>query len=195
MPTVTALREAPRGRVAVELDGAPWRVLPVDVVVRAALSEGRVLDRPALRELRRELRRAEALQVAGRALRHRDLSRRRVAERLERAAVAPTAAAESLAALERSGLVDDRRVASLTAQSLVGRGYGDEAIRHRLLAEGLDDELVTEALAGLEPERERALPLIERRGTGPRTARYLAGRGFGEEAVEAALGAGFGQEA
>jgi SOS response regulatory protein OraA/RecX len=195
MPTVTALREAPRGRVAVELDGAPWRVLPVDVVVRAALSEGRVLDRPALRELRRELRRAEALHVAGRALRHRDLSRRSLAERLERAAVAPAAAAESLAALERSGLVDDRRVASLTAQSLAGRGYGDEAIRHRLLAEGLEDELVTEALAGLEPERERALPLIERRGTGPRTARYLAGRGFGEEAVEAALGAGFGQEA
>jgi regulatory protein len=195
MPTVTALREAPRGRVAVELDGAPWRVLPVDVVVRAALSEGRMLDRPALRELRRELRRAEALHVAARALRHRDLSRRRVAERLERAAVAPAAAAESLAALERSGLVDDRRVASLTAQSLAERGYGDEAIRHRLLAEGLDDELVTEALAGLEPERERALPLIERRGAGPRTARYLAGRGFGEEAVEAALGAAFGQEA
>ena len=44
------------------------------------------------------------------------------------------------------------------------------------------------------PETERAGPLIARRGTGPRTARYLAGRGFGEEAVEAALGGAFGQE-
>jgi SOS response regulatory protein OraA/RecX len=194
VPTVTALRDDKRGRVAVELDGAPWRVLPVDVVVRTALSEGRMLDRPALRELRRELRRAEALQVAGRALRHRDLSRRRLADRLERSAVPPAAAAESLAALESAGLIDDSRVAGLRARSLAERGYGDEAIRHRLLADGLADEVVSEALSGLDPEVERARPLIERRGTGPRTARYLAGRGFGEEAVEAALGAGFGQD-
>jgi SOS response regulatory protein OraA/RecX len=195
MPTVTALRDDRRGRVAVELDGAPWRVLPVDVVVRAGISAGRSLDRPALRLLRRELRRAEALHVAGRALRHRDLSRRLLAERLERAAVSPAAAAESLEALERAGLVDDGRVACSRARSLAERGYGDQAIRHRLLAEGLEEALVAPALARLEPEAARAAPLIERRGRGPRTARYLAGRGFGEEAVEAALGAAFGQDA
>ena len=195
MPTVTALRDNRRGRIAVELDGAPWRVLPVDVVVRAGLAEGRSLDRTVLRVLRRELRRSEALHVAGRALRHRDLSRLGLAERLERASVAPAAAAESLAALERAGLVDDRRVARIRAGSLAERGYGNEAIRHRLLAEGLGEALVEEALGGLEPETERARLLIERRGPGPRTARYLAGRGFGEEAVEAALEAGFGQEA
>jgi SOS response regulatory protein OraA/RecX len=194
MPTVTALREDRRGRVAVELDGAPWRVLPVDVVVRTGLAEGRLLDRPALRLVRRELRRAEALQVAGRALRHCDLSRRRLAER-PGGVVPPAAAAESLATLERAGLVDDRRVALVRAESLAGRGYGDEAIRHRLRVEGLADELVEEALAGLAPECKRAGPLIERRGLGPRTARYLANRGFGEEAVEAALGAAFGQDA
>jgi SOS response regulatory protein OraA/RecX len=194
VPTVTALRDDRRGRVAVELDGAPWRVLPIDVVVRAELAEGRQLDRPALRLLRRELRRAEALQVAGRALRHRDLSRRRLAQRLE-GAVPPAAAAESLATLERAGLVDDRRVAHVRAESLAGRGYGDEAIRHRLREEGLAEELIGDAVAGLAPEFQRAGPLIERRGVGPRTARYLAGRGFGEEAVEAALGAAFGHEA
>jgi SOS response regulatory protein OraA/RecX len=194
MPTVTALCDDRRGRVAVELDGAPWRLLPVDVVVRASLAEGRSLDRAALRLLRRELRRAEALHVAGRALRHRDLSRRRLAERLERAHVPPAAAAESLAALERAGAVDDARVARVRAQALAARGYGDEAIRHRLLSEGLDEGLVGETLAELPGEAERAAPLIARRGAGPRTARYLAGRGFGEEALEAALGAAFGQE-
>jgi SOS response regulatory protein OraA/RecX len=191
VPTVTALREDRRGRVAVDLDGSRWRVLPVDVVVRAGLAEGRTLDRAALRLLRRELRRAEALQVAGSALRGRDLSRRGLAERLERAAVPPAAVSESLATLERAGLVDDRRVARGRAETMSERGYGDEAIRHRLQAEGLDPEAVGEALAGLEPELERARRLVAYRGAGPRTARYLAARGFGEEAVEAAL---FGQE-
>jgi len=194
VPTVTALREDRRGRVAVELDGAPWRVLPVDVVARAGLAEGRSLDRAALRLLRRELRRAEALHVAGRALRHRDLSRRRLADRLERAAVPPAAVAESLATPERTGVVDDARVAHVHARALSDRGYGNDAIRHRLLAEGLDEGLVGEAVAGLPNEGDRAAPLIERRGQGPRTARYLAGRGFGEEALEAALGATFGQD-
>ena len=181
MPTVTALRDDRRGRVAVELDGVPWRMLPLDVVVRAGIAEGRLLDRPALRLLRRELRRAEALQVATRALRARDLSTRRLGDRLARAAVPPAAAAESVAALTR-------------AEALAERGYGDAAIRHRLAQEGLPEELVTGAVAGLAGEAERAARLVERRGTGIRTARYLTGRGFGEEAVEAALGARFGHD-
>ena len=194
MPTVTALRADKRGRVAVELDGSPWRVLPTDVVVRSGLSEGRRLDRAALRLVRRELRRAEAIGIAGRALRRRDLSRRRLADRLERAAVAPAAARESLETLERVGLVDDERVCRLRAAALAERTYGDEAIRHRLAEEGFASELVAEAFAALEPEPKRAQELIERRGRGPRTARYLAARGFGPEAVEAALGGSFGQD-
>jgi SOS response regulatory protein OraA/RecX len=188
VPTVTRLHDNGRGRVAVEVDGAPWRVLPVDVVVRTELGEGRTLDRPTLRLLRRELRRAEALQVAARALRGRDLSRRRLAERLERAAVPPAAAAESLGTLARAGLLDDDRVARGRALALSERGYGNEAIRYRLREEGLEPGPIEEAVAGLSPELERARRLVERRGAGPRTARYLAVRGFGEEAVEAALG-------
>src|SRR5439155_6654239 len=101
---------------AVELDGAPWRVLPADVVVRAGLAEGRALDRPALRLVRRELRRTEALEVAARALRRRDLSRQTLARRLQRAAVPPAAALESLDVLMRGGVVDGDRVAGTRAE-------------------------------------------------------------------------------
>ena len=190
MPTVTALREDRRGRVAVELDGTAWRTVPVDVVVRAGLAEGRALDRPALRLLRRELRRAEALAVAGRALRTRDMSRRRLAERLERA-VDPAAAKESLAALSGAGLVDDGRFARARAEGLAGRGYGDAAIRHDLERQGVDAELAEDALTELEPELERARRLVERRGGGLRTARYLSSKGFGGEALELAAGPDF----
>jgi regulatory protein len=191
MPTVTRLRDDRRGRVAVELDGAPWRTLPVDVVARAGLAEGRALDRPALRLLRRELRRAEALTVAGRALRRRDLSERELAERLARASVAPAAVEESLAVLSRAGLVDDARFARTRAGSLAERGYGDAAIKHDLGRQGVAPEAIQQALESLEAEGERARRLVERRGPGATTARYLASKGFGEEALEAAAGADF----
>jgi SOS response regulatory protein OraA/RecX len=194
VPTVTRLRDDRRGRVAVELDGTPWRTLPVDVVARAGLVEGRALDRPALRRLRQELRRAEALVVAGRALRRQDLSERGITERLARAAVAPAAVEESLAALARAGLVDDARFARTRAVRLAERGYGDAAIRHDLERKGVASGPIQQALESLDAEAERAQRLVERRGPGASTARYLASKGFGEEAVEAAAGADFASD-
>ena len=194
MATVTRLREDRRGRVAVELDGVPWRTLPADVVVRAGLSHGRTLDRPALRLLRRELRKAEALHLAGRALRTRDLSRDELAARLARASVPPAAAAESVAALERAGLLDDARLAASRAAALAERGYGDAAVRHDLECRGVAAEQIAAVIAELEPETERARRIVERRGAGPRTTRYLAGKGFGEDVLGAAADGDFGQD-
>jgi SOS response regulatory protein OraA/RecX len=187
VPVVTALRAERRGRVAVELDGSPWRVLPSDVVVRAGLASGLALDRPALRLLRRELRRSEALGVATSALRRRDLSSHGIAERLERAGVTPAAQAESLATLGRAGLVDDERFCRNRATALAERGFGDAGIRHDLDRQGISAELVEAVMDELDSEAERARRIVERRGSGPRTARYLAGKGFSEEAVEAAF--------
>jgi regulatory protein len=192
VPVITALRERPRGRVEIDLDGAPWRLVPADAVVRASLVVGRALDREAARSLGRELRRAEALGVATRALRYRDLSRRRLEERLERRGAKAEARADALAALERAGLVDDARVASAMARSLSERGYGDAAIRFALERDGLAAELVVEALAGLEPEPDRARELAERRGQGAKTLRWLASRGFDASTLEDL--AGFAEE-
>ncbi len=187
--TITALRER-RGRVVVELDGADWRVLPAQVVVRSGLSVGLTLDRPTLRLVRRELRRAEALEVAGRALRARDLSERALADRLE-SRVAPAARDEALQTLARVGVLDDRRVAQNRAAVLAERGYGDAAIRHDLHRRGLEPEEIEDAIARLDPEPLRASAIVGRRGRGPATARHLAARGFAEDAVESALETGF----
>jgi SOS response regulatory protein OraA/RecX len=191
VPRVTRLAVERRGRIAVELDGAPWRTLPVEVVARAGLAEGRILDRPALRLLRQELRRAEALAVAGRALRRQDLSARGITERLGRASVAPAAVEESLAVLSRAGLVDDARFARTRAGNLAERDYGDAAIRYDLRRQGVEPELIQQALESVEGEGERARRVVERRGPGAKTARYLASKGFGEGAVEAAVGGDF----
>jgi SOS response regulatory protein OraA/RecX len=173
--TVTALRERPRGRVDVELDGAPWRTLPADAVVRTGLLVGRALDRATARTLARELRRTDALTRAARALRHRDLSRRALGERLP----AP-AREDALRTLERSGYLDDDRAAAARASSLSGRGWGDEAIRFRLEQEGFEGDALQAALAGLEPESERVEGLRAR----GKTERWLTARGFGGFAPE-----------
>jgi SOS response regulatory protein OraA/RecX len=187
---VTGLREQRGGRVAVEVDGEPWRTLPVDAAVRAELRVGIELDRARLRSVRRELRRSEALAWAVRALRRRDLSRQALEQRLGRAGLTSEERNAALATLVRAGLVDDGRFAVARAEALAGRGYGDEAIRWTLEREGVDPELASSSLAALPPEAERAAAVVERRGRGRATAAYLARRGFAEEAVEGALGAG-----
>jgi regulatory protein len=157
--------------------------VPPDAVVRAGLAVGRTLDRETARALGRELRRAEALGLAVRALRHRDRSRRSLEERLAARGTTAGARADALAALERAGLVDDARFAASRARSLAERGYGDAAIRGALAGEGIEGNELHEALAALEPETDRALRFYESRGGGPKALRWLATRGFDAAAL------------
>lgn len=191
MPTVTALHERRDGRVVIDVDGAPWRVVPSDVVVRTGVRVGVQLERPLLRELGRALRRADALEIAGRALRAHDRSRRELDARLQARGVSESTRAEALDVLARSGLVDDGRVAANRAASLADRGYGDAAIAADLEARGIPPEAVRPALEALVAERDRAAKIVARRGNGLKTARYLLGRGFAEDSIETAAGADF----
>ena len=183
-PTVTGLRERKRGRVAVELDGRPWRVLPMNVVVRAGLAEGRPLDRPRARELAREVRRARALAQATRTLATSGRSRGELEQRLERAGHAGSAREEALATLDRAGLVDDARVAQSRAELMARRGYGDAAIRDDLRKRLIPSETISGAVSSLEPEVDRALRLLETEMVSPKALRRLASRGFSRETLE-----------
>ena len=131
--------------------------------------------------------RDKALAVATRALARREHSRRSLGERLQRAGIAECEAEEILAELERLGLLDDRRFALERARVLAERGKGDAAIRFDLERSGVSASAVEEALARLDPERERAERLVGRRGATPATARLLAGRGFDEDVVAAVV--------
>ncbi len=191
---VTALRERGRGKVEIELDGVPWRALPVGVVVRAELRVGRPLDRDTARRLARELRRETALARAARALATRDRSRGELEERLERAGVPAAAREEALAALEASGVVDDSRVAEARAAELARRGYGDLAIRSDLRRRQVPGEAAAAAIQALEPEPIRARQLLESHGSAPAVLRRLAARGFSRDTLED-LAASVAQEA
>jgi SOS response regulatory protein OraA/RecX len=180
---VTALVAERRARVRVDLDGERWRVLPAEVVARSALRVGEELDRPRLRELRRDLRRFEAVALAAGALRHRDLSVRRLDERLAGRGVAQSDRKQAIEVLERAGVVDDRRVAERRARALAARGWGDGAIAADLRRQGLPSDAVADAVDALEPERVRAERVFDARGRSRRTAMYLSRHGFDQDAL------------
>jgi regulatory protein len=128
----------------------------------------------------------DPIEIAARALQHRDRSRRQLDERLARAGVDDAGRAKALETLERVGYLDEGRFARTRATALAERGYGDEGIQQILEQDGLSRAEATDAIAELEPELERAARLVARLGPGPKAAARLARKGFGEEAVEAA---------
>jgi regulatory protein len=129
----------------------------------------------------------DPVEIAAKALAHRDRSRREVDERLERAGVGAEERADALDRLERVGYIDDKRFAGARAGTLANRGCGDDWIRHDLARHGVPDEEAAEAIAALEPEAERAAALVERLGRTSKTGAHLARKGFGADALETAL--------
>ena len=131
--------------------------------------------------------REDAVEVALRALRVRDRTAAELDSRLAERGLDAAEREDALERLERAGYVDDGRFARLRAEQLAGRGSGDALIRHDLETRGVAGEHVDAALDTLEPERERAARIVARRGSGPKTTRYLASRGFGEDALAVAV--------
>jgi regulatory protein len=187
MPRVTALRPARPGRVLVELDGERWRTVPLEVAARVGLSIGFELTRPQLLALRRELRRAEAIEAGARSLTQRDRSEQGLRRSLARKGVRGPEREEAIAKLRDLGAIDDERFARCRAAGLSERGLGNAAIAFELEREGVEHALVGQVVAELEPETQRAARLAKKRGQTARTARWLAARGFGDESIEHAL--------
>jgi regulatory protein len=183
MPIVTALR-AREGRVAVELDGAPWRTLPGEAVIEAGVAVGMDLDRERARALGRALRRHKARDTAVRALARREHSRASLATRLERAGVRAGDRGNVLDTATRAGLLDDARFAASRTRALVDRGAGDLLVLDDLARHGIDEQNARAALSAVEPETARAASIVAKRGSSAQTLRYLASRGFTEESLE-----------
>ena len=182
MPVVTAVRVV-GARVAVELDGTPWRTLPLAAVVEAGLAAGMTLDRARARTLARAARRHRAETAALGALARRDHSVASLDARLARAGVREPERRDVVERAQLAGLVDDARFADARARLLAARGKGDALILDDLVRAGVEERDARAAVAVLEPEHDRAARIVAQRGVSIRTARFLAARGFTEETV------------
>jgi regulatory protein len=133
-----------------------------------------------------------AYEIAFRFLGHRDRTVAEVAAFLEKKGVRPAVTEEVLADLQRQGYLDDAGYAARLAEDKRElEGWGAERIERRLLAAGVDRDLVRETLGERtrDDELEAALGLLRRRFPGsledPREAQrafgVLARKGFEPE--------------
>jgi regulatory protein len=127
---------------------------------------------------------SKAAELALRALRHRDRSRRDLDRRLAQAGIPAAERDHVLDHLAEVGLLSDARFAEARARALVARSAGDELIRRDLAEHGIAEGVAAEVLAELPPEAERAEQAYVRRGEGARALRYLAGKGFSAQSLE-----------
>jgi regulatory protein len=131
--------------------------------------------------------RRTALEAATEALARRDHSASGLVGYLAERGIDRDEAQEAVDRLAGAGYIDDERVASVRAQSLAAREYGDAAIRADLENRGLTVERIDVALGALDLESERARSIVERDGATARTARRLIAKGFSDDAVETAI--------
>lgn len=125
-----------------------------------------------------------ARQILLRRLSDQPRSRAELADTLAKKGVPDDAALRVLDRYEEVGLVDDAAFATAWVESRHGgRGLGRRALAHELCRKGIDDDVVRDALAGVDDAEERATAteLVRRKLPGmhrldrPRAQRRLLG--------------------
>jgi regulatory protein len=208
MATITDIRRsgpAMRRRTLV-LDGDHWLDVPASVVRELALEVSDEVDPASLAERILTAERPLARERALRLLTARERSCAGLLERLVDDGFAVEVATDTVASLQRTGLVDDVRFSHALARTMANaRGVGRAGIARELrkagIEEGLADAALDEALDE-DTEYEAALRLASAAAARPgatvdRVASRLARRGYrlprafavARDAVAAATGA------
>lgn len=137
--------------------------------------------------------------MALRLLAKHDRTESEIEARLEAKSCSPETRAAVLDFLRANRLLDDSRVAEELLRQRTGkRSVGREKLRATLLAKGVPEGIVDEAIGSRDDEEEleaMAQALAGRKWTEngrARAARFLLSRGFPEELLESALERHFG---
>jgi regulatory protein len=198
---ITAVEADPRrpDSVRVEIDGARFGAIPLELVSAEGLAVGRVVD-PHLQERLATAADAEAAyRTVLRALEVRSYARGDLARRMLRKGHQRPAVESALERAARFGLLDDAAFAQSYVQTRAARGRGPVRLTRDLLSMGVDRSLIDHAIAAewTEESDKNAMPLalarkraaqlggLPRQTKRRRVVAYLARRGFsGREITE-----------
>ena len=127
----------------------------------------------------------------------RELSAKRMAQKLDQKGFDQTLIQPTLARLKQEKVVDDARFAELKTHSLVQRGKGRQAIRAALSENGIDSALIQATLASSETDWVEVAARTRLKKFGDRVfldakdyakqSRFLAQRGFDPDVIRKVL--------
>ena len=136
-------------RVLVYLEeGDPLRITQNELL-QFGLYQGMDLPPEVVVQLQNAGKRSQGRAAAARLASGRMMSRKELAERLDRKGIAPDTAAEAVDWLESLGAVDDAAYAEAVARHYAAGGYGPGRVRQELQKRGIPRELWDSALAQL----------------------------------------------
>ncbi|WP_238419171.1 regulatory protein RecX [Gordonia sp. 'Campus'] len=118
-------------------------------------------------------------------------SRQEMRDRLNRKGFDADTVDEVMERLDRHGLLDDEEFASEWVRSRhLNSGKGRVALRHELRTKGVDESVIAEALADIDPagEREIAAGLVERKLTASMADRIAGDRAERDKAMRRLVG-------
>lgn len=118
-------------------------------------------------------------------------SRQEMRERLTRKGFEDDVVDETMARLDKHGLLDDEDFASEWVRSRSrNSGKGRVALRHELRNKGIDESIISETIAEIDPEAEReiAAQLVTRKLTPSAAERITADRAEREKALRRLVG-------
>lgn len=147
-----------KDRKSIFVDGGFLAGVHSDVVSALGLAVGQVVDEKRLNELLRAESVRKAREKALSLLSYRDRSTNEIRRRLIRSDFATDVVEEVVEQFSSSGLLDDEKfsrdwISSRQASKPAGRARLSEELRSK----GIRPEVVNDALASLDPEREKAL--------------------------------------
>jgi regulatory protein len=195
--TITALSAQKRNpsRVSVYLDGE--YAFGLARIVAAWLQVGQALSESKIAELKAQDGREVAYQNAIHYLSFRERSQAEIVTHLKQRQIPEEIISEVIERLQRSGLLNDQRFASLWVENrLEFRPRGRSALAYELRQKGIQQETIQEALdaydeepAALQAARKYAMRLkkLEWQVFRQKLSAHLARRGFSYEAARTAV--------
>ncbi len=169
MMTVTAVEKVKGSRYRVDIDGAYWYILDIELIVANGIRVGAVCDETFLDDVKAQAERRKAKERALYLLELRDHTRKELIDKLKKS-VAPEIAEETADKMEEYGFLDDRRYASRYAVVLLTqKKLGRRAALYQMQQKGIERLLAEEALDEVDADPlDQLRELIDRR-----YARYL----------------------
>jgi regulatory protein len=188
-----------RDRVWVEIDGREGVSLAAEVVTKAGLGVGDVLDEAAITKLRAADELSRATETALTFLAYRPRSEREVRDRLRRDAYPPETIDQVIAKLHDWRYLDDADFARRWVENrAMHRPRGQRLLQQELRQKGIDAETARDAIAEAELDEAAAAESLARQRAGAyageepavirrRLGAYLARRGYSYDIIRGAL--------